>query len=306
MKFRMLGNTGLQVSEIGFGAAQIGNPALPNAQVEAALNRALDLGITFIDTAAMYGDSEARIGKFIAHRQDEFILATKCGDYQVIKGGKREIVKDYSPKGILRTIDTSRSKLKMDVIDIVQFHGLPSEDSDWNAAFDALFEAKSKGWTKFVGVSADGLAAAEAAKKWDLDTQEFTYNVLFQESAENLMPTLRDRHIGTIIKRPIANGVYLMAARPDGAYMGGPWDRAQRMPLRELAGDMPLIEFALRFALSHPEVCTAIVGSTNADHLADNVKISDGKTLPEDVLHNTKRAFQTLFGTSPSNQRSAL
>ena len=306
MKFRTLGKTGLQVSEIGFGAAQIGNPALPDAQVEAVLNRALDLGITFLDTAAMYGDSEARIGKFIAHRKDEFILATKCGDYQMIKGGKRETVKDYSPKGILQTIDTSRSKLNMDVIDIVQFHGLPSEGSDWNAAFDALFEAKAKGWARFVGVSADGPRAAEAAAKWDLDTQEFTYNALYQESAENLMPVLHARHIGTIVKRPIANGVYLMAARPDGAYMGAPWDRAQLMPLKELAGGMPMIEFALRFALSHPDVCTAIVGSTNADHLAENVKISDGETLPQDVLQKTERAFQALFGTSSSNQRSAL
>ena len=301
MKFRTLGKTGLQVSEIGFGAAQIGNSALPNAQVEAVLNRALDLGITFLDTAAMYGDSESRIGKFIAHRKDEFILATKCGDYQVTKGGKRETVKDYSPKGILQTIDASRSKLEMDVIDIVQFHGLPSEGSDWNAAFDALFEAKAKGWARFVGVSADGPRAAEAATKWDLDTQEFTYNALYQESAENLMPVLHARHIGTIVKRPIANGVYLMPARPDGAYMGDPWDRAQLMPLKELAGGMPMIEFALRFALSHPDVCTAIVGSTNADHLAENVKISDGETLPQDVLQKTERAFQALFGTSPSH-----
>ncbi len=300
MKFRMLGKTGLQVSEIGFGAAQIGNPSLPESQVEAVLNKVLDLGIAFIDTAAMYGDSEERIGKFIAHRQDEFVLATKCGDYQVINGGKRETVKDYSPEGILRTNDTSRSKLKMDVIDIVQFHGLPGEADDWNAAFDALLEAKDRGWTKFVGVSADGSAAAEAAKRWDLDTQEFTYNVLFQESAENLMPTLRDRDMGTIIKRPIANGVYLRPERPDGSFMGDPWDRAQRMPLRELlrelAGDMSLIEFALRFTLSHEDVCTAIVGSTNMDHLAENVKISDGKALPEDVLENTKRVFQSLFG----------
>ena len=120
--------------------------------------------------------------------------------------------------------------------------------------------------------------------------------MLFQESAENLMPTLRDRDMGTIIKRPIANGVYLRSERPDGSYMGDPWDRAQQMPLRELAGDMPLIEFALRFTLSHEDVCTAIVGSTNVEHLADNVKISDGEVLSEDVLEKTKRVFKSLFG----------
>ena len=173
---------------------------------------------------------------------------------------------------------------------------MPGGADDWNAAFDALLEAKDRGWTKFVGVSADGLAAAEAAKRWELDTQEFTYNVLFQESAENLMPTLCDRNMGTIIKRPIANGVYLRSDRPEGSYMGDPWDRAQQMPLWELAGDMPLIEFALRFTLSHKDVCTAIVGSTNVDHLSENVKISDGEVLSEDVLDRTKSVFQSFFG----------
>ena len=93
MKYRTLGKTGLKVSEIGLGAAQIGNARVPEAQAERVLLRALDLGITFIDTAAMYGESEARIGKFISHRRNEFILATKCGDYQDAAG---KIVKDYS------------------------------------------------------------------------------------------------------------------------------------------------------------------------------------------------------------------
>lgn len=296
MKFRTLGKTGLDVSEIGFGAAQIGNPSLDDAQVDLVLNTVLDLGINFIDTAAMYGDSEERIGKFIGHRQDEFIVATKCGDYQVENNGKREIVKDYSYQGIVDTIDRSRSKLKMDVIDIVQFHGLPGKDDDWDVAFDALMEAKAKGWTKFVGVSQDGPTAAEAAKQWDLDTQEFTYNVLFQEAAEILMPTLVNRGMGTIIKRPIANGVYFIPERPEGAFMAGPWDRAQEMPLKDLAGDMPLVEFALRFMLSHADVSTAIIGSTNVDHLAENVKISDGEILSEDILKQTKQVFQDLFG----------
>jgi aryl-alcohol dehydrogenase-like predicted oxidoreductase len=295
MEFRTLGKTGLKVSEIGFGAAQIGNPSLPDSQVESVLNNVLDLGITFIDTAAMYGDSEERIGKFTARRKDEYVLATKCGDYQVMKNGKRETVKDYSPDGILRTIDKSRSKLKMDVIDIVQFHGLPGKEDDWDAAFDALMEAKAKGWTKFVGVSADGTAAAEAAKKWDLDTQEFTYNVLFQEAADVLMPTLHEQQMGSIIKRPIANGVYLMSERPEGTFMGNPWDRAQQMPLGDLAGDMPLIEFALRYTLSHQDVCTAIVGSTNPDHLAANVKVSDGEKLSRELVDKTKQAFSEQF-----------
>ena len=295
MEYRILGKTGLRVSEIGYGAAQIGNINLPESQADRALNAVLDAGINFIDTAAMYGQSEARIGKFISHRREEFFLATKCGDYVAESNGKRGIVRDYSRDGILRTIDDSRKKLDMDVIDIVQFHGLPEPDDDDEVAFDALLDARERGWTRFVGVSADGPAAAAAARRWPLDTQEFTYNILYQESAENLMPTLRSLGMGTIIKRPISNAVWQQSERPDGDYMGGPWDRAQTIPLAELSGEMPILEFVLRFTLSHPDVCTAIIGSTDPDHIRANVGISDGHPLSDHIVQKAKAAFQSRF-----------
>ena len=287
MKHRTLGATGLQVSEIGLGAAQIGNAGIPEERAERVLNGALDLGINFIDTAAMYGESETRIGKLISRRRKEFVLATKCGDYLDAAG---KVVRDYSPSGILATIDESRRRLRMDVIDIVQFHGLPGDD-DAEGAFAALLEAKERGWTRFVGVSHDGPAAARAAEKWALDTQEFTYNVLYQEAARVLMPTLASRHMGTIIKRPISNAVWERPARPGDSFSSGPWDRAQILPLRDLAGDLPLVEFVLRFTLSHPGVCTAIVGTTNPDHLQDNVRIAEAGPLPTASLKAAEAAF---------------
>jgi aryl-alcohol dehydrogenase-like predicted oxidoreductase len=295
MQHRQLGKTGLTVSEIGLGAAQIGDPGLPEAQVETVLNQALDQGISFIDTAAMYGDSEARIGKFLSRRKDEFVLATKCGDYQVEKNGKRETVKDYTADGILRTIDESRQKLKMDVIDIVQFHGVPGPKDDAQAAYDALFEAKSRGWVKFVGISQDGPAGAQAASKWPLDTQEFTYNILYQEADSILFPTLKDRGMGAIIKRPISNAIWQKKEKPDGSFMGGPWERAQSFPLNELAQDMPLVEFVLRFTLSHPGVSTAIIGTTNIEHMQANIHISDGQKLPDETLQKAKQIFSDQF-----------
>ena len=295
MEFRTLGKTGLQVSEIGYGAAQIGNVSMPEDRVEKALNAVLDAGINFIDTAAMYGQSEARIGKFISRRREEFIVATKCGDYVGETDGQYHIVRDYSREGILRTIDQSRKKLDMDVIDIVQFHGLPDPGDDVEVAFEALLVARERGWTRFVGVSADGAAAADAALRWPLDTQEFTYNVLYQESADNLMPTLKSQGMGTIIKRPISNAVWRQKERPEGDYMGGPWDRAQSIPLADLAGEMPILEFVLRFTLSHPDVCTAIIGSTNPDHIRANVGISDGRRLPDDVVEEARASFQAQF-----------
>lgn len=293
MNFRPLGETGLDVSEIGYGAAQIGSRDLSEDLAEAVLNEVLDAGINFIDTAAMYGVSEERIGNYISDRKDEFIIATKCGDYQVEESGKWRTVKDYSAEGITRTIDESRSKLDLDVIDIVQFHGVPGAGDDEEEAYDALLEAKEKGWTRFVGVSQDGKKGADAADQWDLDTQEFTYNVLYQEADSVLFPVLREHGMGAIIKRPIANAVYLMPERPEGEFNGAPWDRAQQFPLVDFAGDIPLVEFALQFTLAHPDVSTAIIGTTNIDHLRANVEIIDD--LDEDIVAAAKAAWQELF-----------
>ncbi|MBS11912.1 MAG: hypothetical protein CME19_09975 [Gemmatimonadetes bacterium] len=294
MNLRPLGKTGLDVSEIGLGAAQIGNRSLPEEQAESVLRTALDAGINFIDTAAMYGVSEERIGRYVSDRQDDFVLATKCGDYQIEEAGTWKTVKDYSPEGITETIDASRKKLQMDVIDIVQFHGVPGDKDDEEAAYDALMGAKENGWVKFVGVSQDGQKGADAAEQWDLDTQEFTYNVLFQEADTFLFPSLREHEMGAIIKRPIANAVYTMTERPEGAFNGVPWDRAQDYPLADIAGDIPLVDFALKFTLAHPDVSTAIIGTTNVDHLKANTAITDD--LDNDLIEAAKSAWTELFG----------
>jgi aryl-alcohol dehydrogenase-like predicted oxidoreductase len=293
MNTRRLGNTGLEVTEIGYGAAQVGDRNLPEQQAERVLKAVLDTGINFIDTAAMYGISEERIGKYISSRQDEFIVATKCGDYQIEEAGKWGTVKDYTPKGITQTIDESRKKLNMDVIDIVQFHGLPGKDDDTQAAFDALLEAKEKGWTQFIGVSQDGPSAADAAQRFPLDTQEFTYNILFQEADTVIFPALRERGAGAIIKRPISNAVYLMPERPKGNFNGIPWDRAEQFPLADIAGDTPLVDFALQFTLAHPDVSTAIIGTTNIDHLRANASITDN--LTPDTVTRAQSLWSELF-----------
>ncbi|MDA0746832.1 MAG: aldo/keto reductase, partial [bacterium] len=114
-------------------------------------------------------------------------------------------------------------------------------------------------------------------------------------AAQNLMPTLHAQKMGTIIKRPISNAVWQRTERPEGSFMGGPWERAQKFPLKDLAEDMDLVEFVLRFTLSHPNVCTAIIGSTNPDHIHANVAISDGHLLSEETIKRAQRAFRECF-----------
>lgn len=296
MKYVELGKTGLTVSVLGMGAVQIGRPAVSEREAEAVIRTMLELGINFVDTAAMYKLSEERLGRYLEKHRDKVIVATKCGDYNVVEDGQFRTVKDYTRSGVLRTIDRSRMKLRADRIDIVQFHGLPADRGQRREAIEALLEAREKGWVRFVGVSMDATPGADD-DLWKPDVQEFTYNVLQQEADATILPAMMDRGIGTIIKCPIANAVYLMKERPDGTYFADSWDRAQRMDVRALAGSIPPAEFALRFTLSHPGVHTAIVGATRCENMAANAKAVDRGPLPEALIREAKLCFNQVFRT---------
>ena len=306
MQYRTLGQTGLRVSEIGFGATQIGFPSVPEDRAERVLKGALDAGITFFDTAARYRLSEARIGRYLSSRKSEFVVSTKCGGWiDVLPDGRDDAHWDYTPAGILRTIDRSRRNLRLDAIDLVVFHGLPKggpkdprdfrSGYDVGAAFEALLEAKSRGWARFVGISAEGEAAAEATRRWPLDVNECNYNVLMQESESELFPVATRLGRGIIAKRPIANFVYSLKKRPDGPEEGLEWDRSQVFPWKDVAGDMELLKFNIRFTLSDPAVATAIIGTANPDHVAADARLGDAPPLPDAVRERARIAFQRLF-----------
>jgi len=307
MERRPFGRTGLEVSRVGLGAAQHGRSDVSDGHVERVLNLALDLGINFIDTAPSYGRSEERIGRFLSHRKDEFTVATKCGCYGDLTRGEYYV--DYSRKAILEGLEGSRRRLKLDVIDIFQFHGLPPPEL-LEEAFEVLFEVKEKGLVRFVGVSADGpraaafagkptgeLDAGEVARRWRVDTWQFTYNIISQEAAWELIPVLRELSMGTIVKRPLSNVVWRFEERPEGDFLGRPWERAREMPLGELARDMPLTEFALRFVLSHPGVDVALVGTISEEHLREDVRYAEKGPLPEEMVRRAKDTFLSMFGT---------
>jgi len=309
MEYRVLGKTGLKVSRLGLGAAQHGDLDVPDEQVERSLHHALDSGINFIDTAALYNKSEERIGRFLASRKDEFTLATKCGSHWIKGSRGRKMVEDYTRDGILQSVEESRRKLRMDVIDLVQFHGLPPIDG-LDEAFETLLELKDKGWARFVGVSADGpaaaafvgkptgaLDAAELARKWPVDTWQFTYNFLSQEAASELMPVLREERIGTIVKRPMSNVVWAWEQVPENDFYQKPLQRARQLPLQELAEDLSVVEFALRFVLSHPDVDVALSGTISTEHLKENVRYTERGPLPGERVRKARDLFDKLFGS---------
>jgi len=209
---RPLGRTGLEVSEIGFGALEIGrdwaqdvNPDpshLSEAEAGRVLNGVLDLGINFIDTAPAYWHSEAFIGSAISHRRDEFILATKVGEHCNPSGS----VYDYSAKATAGFIDSSLCKLKTDRIDLIQIHSASMEVLEKGETFEALRTAREAGKVLHIGMTGGVNECLRAVELGGYETVQVPYNLLGLSAEDRLLPLAREKGIGVIIMRGLAGG----------------------------------------------------------------------------------------------------
>jgi aryl-alcohol dehydrogenase-like predicted oxidoreductase len=281
MRQRTLGRTGLEVSELGFGAWEIGWTALQEGdEIGRLLNRTLDAGINFIDSSAAYRWSEELISKYVGHRRHEFIFATKCGSGRVLQpDGEWVQTLDYSAAAIAPQIERSLQRMKTDYIDIMQLHSPSYDDIAFGDGLEGLKRAQEQGKIRFVSLSADDDAARKAIGLGEFDTLQLTYNVLQPEPAE-IIAAAREKDMGIIIKGPIANATY-EAERPDD---GAAWDRARGILAPEVIGDLPRVEASLRWLLSQSEIHTAIVGTTDIRHLDANIESAERGPLPDDVL----------------------
>jgi aryl-alcohol dehydrogenase-like predicted oxidoreductase len=257
------------------------------------LNRALDLGINFIDSSAAYRFSEELIAKYVGHRRDEFVFATKCGSWRVQQpDGEWVQTIDYSARAIAPQIDRSLRRLKTDVIDIVQLHS-PSYDAVAEGdGLEGLKKAQAAGKARFVSLSGDGDAARKAIEIGEYDTLQCSYNVLQQERSD-IVSAAREKDMGLIIKNPIGSAVYARPRPNDSSAVL--WDRAQTILASEVVGDLPRASVALRWLLRDPDVHTAIVGTTNIDHLEANVSAAEAGGLPEETLAEIRRRFNAAI-----------
>jgi hypothetical protein len=293
MQYRTLGRTGLQVSELGFGAWEIGwTPLEEGDEIGRLLNRALDLGINFVDSSAAYRWSEELIAQYIGHRRSEFIFATKCGSWRVLQpNGEWVQTLDYSAQAIAPQIDRSLQRLKIDTIDIIQLHSPHYNDVAFGDGLEGLKKARQQGKVRFIALSADGDAARKAIEIGEFDTLQITYNVLQPEQAD-IIAAARAKDMGIIIKNPIANAVYEKPRPSDGN--ATLWDRAQKVLSPEVVGNLSRVEVALRWLLYDEHVHTAIVGTTNVQHLEANVAAVERGRLPEEMLGEIKRRYESL------------
>lgn len=282
MIYRKFGNTDLQVSAIGFGAGEIGDYNLPDSEVEKLLNTALDLGINLIDTARGYYASEERIGKFISHRRGEFILSTKVG-YGI------DGYADWSYEIILAGIDEALRIMKTDYIDIVHLHSCSTETLQRGEVIDALLEAKKKGKIKFAAYSGENQALEFAINTGKFGSIMTSVNICDQHSLNKLIPIAKEKYLGIIAKRPIANAPWKFSERPLGNYAEEYWLRWKEMNLPDSDN---WLETFLRFTVFAEGVDSAIVGTTNINHLKNDIELIQKGPLDKTLVSQIKSAFR--------------
>jgi aryl-alcohol dehydrogenase-like predicted oxidoreductase len=293
MEQRQFGKTGLRVSRLGIGLAEIGYELSMALKAGAArvLNTALDGGINFLDTSACYQISEDLIGQSVAHRRSEFVLATKCGH---VAGGYEG--KGWTKQTIDHSIERSLKRLKTDYLDIVQLHSCRIEILEKGESITALEDAKRQGKIRFVGYSGDNEAALWAVKSGRFDTLQTSFNLVDQKARGELFAAAGERRMGIIIKRPIANAAWGAVKSPKG-YANQYHERARRMinegPLARAPEDRILL--AMGFVGAHDEVDTMILGSKNPEHIAQNIERFETKLpIPEEVVEELYRRFNRL------------
>ncbi|MCB1048993.1 MAG: aldo/keto reductase [Acidobacteria bacterium] len=281
MKMRQLGSTGLQVSELGFGAGSIGSPDLPACHVEHLLKVALDSGITLFDTAPSYGLSESRLGAFLGSMRREIVLATKVG-YGV--PGVVDWTFESVAAGVQKALDT----MQTDYLDVVLLHSCPLETLQRGDVIQALLECKQKGHVRAIGYSGENEARDYALAGGWLDVLETSINVFDQAFLGDGMQQVHAQGIGILAKRPLGNGVWRFPNCPAGFHAEAYWHRMLAM------GPPPQLtwpDLALRFVLSYPAVSSALVGTANPEHLLENVKQAEAGVLADELRESICRQF---------------
>lgn len=289
MEKRHLGKTDMTVSVLGFGGSEIGYENVPQDTVGKLLNSALDAGLNVIDTAECYHGSEEAIGRAVGHRRDEFYLFTKCGH----PDGYDQPA-NWSAESILDSIERSLRRLKTDRLDLVQLHSCSEATLRKGEAIAALQTARERGYTRYIGYSGDSKAARYAVESSAFDTLQTSINIADQEAIDLTVPLAREKQMGVIAKRPIANAAWKIGRKPVSSYHEEYWRRLGKLKYDFLQSpDLKTsVALALRFTLSIPGVHTAIVGTTKPERWEENASLLEAGPLGEEEFQAIRQRWK--------------
>ncbi len=303
MEYRKFGPTDITVSALGFGCYDAAGGGYGD-KMAAAVQRAVDLGITCFDTAAGYGngESELMLGKALGPRRKDAVVVTKCG----VNYAGRPKGRDSRRESILASVDQSLKRLQTDYIDVMLVH-LPDVNTPFDETMDALDAAVRQGKVRAVGVFCFTLQQLkECEKTRRVDVTQYIYHMFDRRMEREIFPYCRQLGIGVMAHASMGFGILAGAysednefgendfratgVNPDmvvGIYDKDAFQRNVRLvnELKRIAEDrgktMPQI--ALRWVLSHPAISVALVGTLNTQQLEENIGVLDWALSAEDM-----------------------
>jgi myo-inositol catabolism protein IolS len=315
MQYKKLGNSGPEVSTIGFGAWAIGGMnwgKTDDGVSKKALNEAFDQGVTFIDTADVYGfgHSEELIAEVIKERGKKNInVATKAGnDFYFAKKEKDEgygaIQQTYTKDYLIYAAEQSLKRLNVEALDVLQLHSPDLKKLEQDEPWEALHQLKKDGKILHAGLSIQSFKETEQAHLLDkhkdlIDCIQVRYNFLEREAEKVLFPKALKYGIGVIVRIPLLFGL-LTGKFNSGSKFGEDDHRRMNLSsekldkyLKELDKLKPLFEkypnqsmaqVSLRFCISHPACTLAIPGAKTSTQVIDNCGASDFGKIPDEDL----------------------
>lgn len=309
MKYRVLGDTGVFVSELCLGAMTFGGRGqfweviggLEQAAVDALVHRSLDAGINFIDTANVYstGESETMLGKSLAGRRQGVVLATKVRGRMA--PGPNDV--GLSRRHILQSVEASLTRLGTDYIDLFQIHR-PDPLTNVEDTLRALDDLVRAGKVRYIGCSnlpawqvmkALGISRAEGLERFRC-TQSY-YSLAGRELEREMLPLLKDQHLGLLVWSPLAGGFLSGKFTREGVDANGrranfdfpPVDKDRAYAIVDAmrpiaqARDASVSQIALAWLLAQPATTSVIIGARKPEQLEDNLKSIDVVLTPDEL-----------------------
>jgi aryl-alcohol dehydrogenase-like predicted oxidoreductase len=320
MQYRELGRTGWKVSEISFGAWAIGGAwgDVDDTESLAALNRAIELGVNFIDTADVYGDgrSERLVAQVVRdHPGQRIYVATKAG-----RRLPKQVVEGYSRENLTAWVDRSLKNLNTDIIDLLQLHCPPQEVYYRPEVFGILDDLVAAGKLRHYGVSVEKVEEAVKAVEFaGVQSVQIIFNMFRLRPAERFFPLAQEKQVGILARVPLASGMLTGKMKPDSqfaaddhrlfnrhgeafdmgeTFSGVPYEvgLAAVEELRKLApAGATMAQFALRWILMFGAVTCAIPGAKRPSQAEDNFAATNLPALAPETMAAAQDVYDRMI-----------
>ena len=289
MKYRPLGKSSLMVSEIGFGCMSLGGDGAAN---EKLVQRALELGINYFDTADIYdnGMNEARLGTILKSKRSQVILATKVGNQLV--PGEKGLRWNPGREYILKSAEESLKRLQTDYIDLYQLHGGTMEDP-MTETIEAFEKLKEQGKIRFYGISSIRPEVIRAYVRLSgIVSVMMQYSLLDRRPEESCLDLLKENQVGVLARGSIAQG--LLVNKPARPYLNYAEADVRKMAeaVSKLSGpDRSPAQTALRYVLSHDAISSAVAGIRHPAQLEDLAAMQASPPLSEEEMQTLRQVL---------------